>query len=186
MAERFKREYGVELTWEPFFLRPDAPAEGWALPAHIRARMNQPNNPLQQRAQALGLPLAEREWIPNSRRSLECNEFVRPTGKLDAFHSAVNDQYWAKAKDISDWKVLEAAANDAGVDGAEMVKQVQAGAFKQVLERRVEQAYALGVTAVPTYVFLQDGEPAFGIQGAQDWTVFQRAAEKLGLKPGGG
>jgi predicted DsbA family dithiol-disulfide isomerase len=185
VAGRFKQEYGVELTWEPFFLRPDAPAEGWALPAHIRARMNQPGNPLQQRAQALGLPLVEREWVPNSRRALECNEFVRPTGKLDAFHSVVNDRYWAKAQDISDWKVLEEAGNAAGVDGAEMVKQAQGGAFRQALERRVEEAYALGVNAVPTYVFLKDGAPEFGIQGAQDWTVFERAAQKLGLKPPG-
>jgi predicted DsbA family dithiol-disulfide isomerase len=182
VAARFQKEYGVELSWEPFFLRPNAPPEGWALPESIRARMNQPNNPLQQRAQALGLPLVEREWIPNSRRALECNEFVRPTGKLDAFHSKVNELYWAKAKDISDWGVLEGAANELGLDGKAMVQQAQAGAFNAELDRRIEQAYELGLQAVPTYVFLKDGNPEFGISGAQDWTVFQRAAERLGLK----
>jgi predicted DsbA family dithiol-disulfide isomerase len=183
VAERFRREYGVELTWEPFFLRPDAPPNGWALPEYIRARMNRPDNPLQQRAKALGLPLVEREWIPSSRHALEANEFVRPTGRLDAFHSAVNDRYWAKAQDISDWAVLEAAANDVGVDGKAMRAQAEAGAFNAALERRIAQARALGINAVPTYVFLEDGEPAFGIQGAQDWSVFQRAADRLGLKP---
>jgi predicted DsbA family dithiol-disulfide isomerase len=182
VAERFHREYGVELSWEPFFLRPNAPADGWALPEHIRARMNRPDNPLQQRAQALGLPLVEREWIPNSRRALECNEFVRPTGKLDAFHSRVNALYWGQAKDISDWGVLEAAANELGLDGRTMVQQAQAGAFNAELDRRLEEASELGVQAVPTYVFLKDGNPEFGIQGAQDWTVFQRAAERLGLE----
>jgi predicted DsbA family dithiol-disulfide isomerase len=182
VAERFRREYGVELSWEPFFLRPDAPPEGWALPSYIRARMNRPDNPLQQRAKALGLPLVEREWVPSPRRALECNEYARAEGRLDAFHSEVNLRYWGKSQDISDWGVLEAAGTAVGLDGAKMRAQAEAGAFTAELERRLEQATELGIHAVPTYVFLVDEKPVFGIQGAQEWPIFQRAAERLGLQ----
>jgi predicted DsbA family dithiol-disulfide isomerase len=183
-AERFKKEFGVEVEWEPYLLRPDAPDKGWAIPEHIKAKMNRPDNPLQARAKELGITMVEREWIPSSRLALECNEFIRPFGieKLDAFHNAVNARYWTKGEDLSDWKVLEAAANDVGLDGAAMREKVSSGAFKKTVAERIEEAQKLGVNAVPTYVFLKDGEPVFGIQGAQEYPAFLKAAERLGLQ----
>jgi predicted DsbA family dithiol-disulfide isomerase len=183
VAERFRKEYGVPLEWEPYLLRPDAPAEGWPLPEAIRARMNRPDNPLQQRAKELGLPLVERDRVPSSRRALKANEFVRGLGldKLDAFHSAVNARYWGRGEDLSQWPVLESAALEIGADPIAMRTEVESGAFDDALEQRIEAAHQMGVHAVPTYAFFRDGEPVFAIQGAQEWSVFQRAAERLGL-----
>jgi predicted DsbA family dithiol-disulfide isomerase len=185
VAERFHSEYGVPIDWQPFLLRPEAPDEGWPLPDAIKAKMNRPDNPLQLRAQALGLPLVERSHVPSSRRALQANEFVRQAGglqKLDAFHSAVNARYWGKGEDLSQWPVLESAAKEIGVDAAAMREQVEAGAFREAVEKGIADAHRIGIHAVPTYLFMRGDEPLFAIQGAQEWDMFQRAAKRLGLQ----
>lgn len=184
--QRFHEEYGIAVDWQPFLLRPDAPKEGWALPENIKARINSPDNPLAVRAKAVGLELHHREWIPNSRRALAANEWVRQTAgleKLHAFHSAVGDHYWAKSEDISTWDVLMAAAADVGLDGKAMRDAVDNGTFEAQIDESIARANEMGIHAVPTYVFFRGDEPVGAIQGAQEYEVFQRAAKQLGLAP---
>jgi predicted DsbA family dithiol-disulfide isomerase len=183
VAERFSKDYGIAVDWQPYLLRPNAPREGWALPEHIAARMNRPDNPLTARAKELGLPLKERTWVPNSRRALAANELVREQGldKLHQFHSAVNDHYWARGEDISQWPVLEAAARDIGIDAVAMREAVDGGNFEQRVDASIAAAHALGINAVPTYVFFDGDKPVGAIQGAQEYAVFERAAKQLGL-----
>lgn len=185
MAEQFSKQYAVPVDWQPYLLRPDAPREGWALPAQIKARMNTPDNPLHVRAKQLGLPIVEREWIPNSRLALAANEFVRGLGleQLHAFHSAVNARYWGKGEDISRFEVLQAAANDIGVDGAAMREAVEQGGFERQVDESIAAAHRLGIHAVPTYVFFDGDQPLGAIQGAQEYSVFERAAKQLGIAP---
>lgn len=189
-AQRFSREHGVPLDWQPFLLRPDAPLEGWPLPAYIAERMNRPDNPLTARAEALGLKLVERSWIPNSRRALAANEHVRTFGleKLDGFHSAVNRRYWTLGEDLSKWETLEGAMQDIGLDASGLRSAVESQNLDARIDESMAAAHALGIQAVPTYVFYRRGaegtegdEPVAAIQGAQEYEVFERAARQLGL-----
>lgn len=183
MAERFSREYAVPVDWQPFLLRPEAPDEGWPLPERIKARMNRPDDPLTLRAKELGLPLVERDWIPSSRRALAANEHVRTLGLdlLHRFHSAVNARYWGKGEDLSKWQTLEAAAKDIGIDGAPLREAVEGGGLVQRMEEGIAAAHRLGIHSVPTYVFFDGEKPVGAIQGAQEYSVFQRAAKQLDL-----
>jgi len=189
VAERFAKDYSfdgqpVTVDWQPFLLRPEAPAEGWALPERIKAMKNRPDNPLHLRAKELGLPLVERDWVPSSRPALAANEFVREQGgltKLHAYHSAVNARYWGKGEDLSKVDVLEAAARDAGVDPAGLREAVESGTYAQRIDDGMRAAHAMGIHAVPTYVFFDGDRPIGAIQGAQEYAVFQRAAAQLGL-----
>jgi len=167
------------LDWQPFELRPDAPETGWAIPDDVRARMGAPDNPLKLRAQELGIELVEREWIPSSRRAHECTEFARQEGRLQPFHAAVLQAYWSEGRDLHAWAVLEAAAAKAGLDAAAMRAAVEAGAFTRAVDERVDAARALGIHAVPTFVF----DDRFAVQGAQRLEVFERVMERLGAKP---
>jgi predicted DsbA family dithiol-disulfide isomerase len=169
----------LTLDWRPFLLRPDAPEDGWALPEHIRARVKSPDNPLRARASALGLTLAERERIPNSRRAHECTEYARAQGKLAAFHHAVLERYWARGEDLHEWSVLRAAALEAGLDPEAMEREVSAGQWREATQAGLDAAGELGVHAVPTFIV---GD-RFVIQGAQDASVFRQAFEKLGVTP---
>ncbi len=178
-AEKLHQQFDVELDWQPYELRPGAPETGWALPEHIRARVNLPDNPLKQRAAKLGITMVEREQIPSSRRAHECTEFARQQGKLEPFHASVLKAYWSEGKDLHDWTVLEAAATGAGLDAAAMRAAVEAGGLKAEVDRRVAAAHELGVNAVPTFLI---GE-RYIIQGAQDYAVFKQAMERLGAAP---
>jgi predicted DsbA family dithiol-disulfide isomerase len=164
------------LDWQPFELQPDAPETGWALPERVRAMKSSPNNPLRRRAQELGIELAERDWIPSSRRAHECTEFARQHGKLDAFHAAVLHAYWSEGRDIHDWDVLESAAVTAGLDPTAMRAAVEAGTFKPVVDERVAAAHAIGVHAVPTFVIAD----RFLIEGAQSLDVFESVIARVG------
>jgi predicted DsbA family dithiol-disulfide isomerase len=166
----------VVLDWQPFELRPGAPEAGWALPERVRAMKNSPHNPLKQRARDLGIELAERDWIPSSRRAHECTEFARDHGALEPFHAAVLRMYWTDGRDIHDWDVLASAAVDAGLDAAAMRAAVSAGTLAPVVDERVAAAHAVGVHAVPTFLI----DDRFLIEGAQPLDVFERVMARLG------
>jgi predicted DsbA family dithiol-disulfide isomerase len=116
--------------------------------------------------------------VPNSRKAHEATEYARSKGKLAEFHHAVLERYWSQGEDISDWEVLKGAATAAGLDGAEMQAEVEAGKWKQDVLAGVEAAHEIGINAVPT--FIVGGQ--FAIQGAQDARVFRQAFERLGFK----
>ena len=178
-AQKLRQKFDVELDWQPFELRPDAPQAGWAIPEQLKARINRPDNPLTLRAAKLGIKLVEREWIPSSRRAHECTEFARREGKLQPFHDAVIIAYWTHGKDLHDWAVLEEAARGAGLDPEAMRTAVEAGGLKAAVDERVGAARELGVNAVPTFLI---GD-RFVVQGAQEYPVFEQAMERLGAQP---
>lgn len=160
----------VKLEVEPYLLRPDAPETGWALPAHIRAKMGAPDNPLQVRAKSLGIVLKEREHIPSSRRAHECTEVARAAGALEKFHGAVLRLYWTDGKDLHEWETLEEAAREAGMDAAAMRATVERGEMKTLVSDKLLGAQELGIQAVPTFVIANK----YLVQGAQTREVFER------------
>jgi predicted DsbA family dithiol-disulfide isomerase len=141
--------------------------------------MASPDNPLRARARAMGLTMVEREWIPSSRRAHECTEMARAAGKLDGFHAAVLESYWSRGEDLHAWDVLERCAQRAGLDGAAMRSEVEAGQWKAAVDERVAQARELGVHAVPTFLVAD----RFAIEGAQTAETFERVLAQLSAKP---
>ncbi|HEY0882007.1 MAG TPA: DsbA family oxidoreductase, partial [Archangium sp.] len=163
-VETLRKDFDFTIDWRPYFLRPDAPEEGWELPERIRQSIKDPNNPLTARAAKLGITIKHRLRVPNSRKAHEATEYARSKGKLAEFHHAVLERYWSQGEDISDWEVLKGAATAAGLDGAEMQAEVEAGNWKQDVLAGVEAAHEIGINAVPTIIV--GGQ--FAIQGAQD------------------
>ncbi len=178
-VERLRASWDFTIDWRPYMLRPDAPETGWPLPAHIREKVADPNNPLTARAAALGITIVHRELVPSSRRAHEATEYARSKGRIDPFHHAVIERYWSKSEDIHDWAVLRAAAVQAGLDPDEMQREVDAGLWRETMNAGVAAGHELGVNAVPTFIVGN----RFVIQGAQDGRVFRQAFERLGAKP---
>lgn len=178
MVERLKRERGVQVEWKPFFLHPDTPPEGRRLSPQVRARLAEANERLKHMAQAAGLEMVQPDVIPNSRRALEASEYAREKGKHEEFHRIVFDKFYGKGQDIHEWTVLRAAAEEVGLDPDEMESEIEGGKFREVLDEAIEAAYALGITAVPTYVL----DDKYAIVGAQPYQVFDRVLERLALE----
>ena len=180
-VEKLKKEYDVQVEWRPFFLRPETPPEGLPLPEYVRERMKDPNNPLKRRAAAAGLKMVEREVIPSTRRAHQAAEYAREHGKLEAFNAAILRRYWSEGQDLWQWDTLRGAAQEAGLDPDEVQRAVEDGRYRQAVEDAVKQAHEWGINAVPTFVL---GDK-FGLQGAQEYAVFQQAMQRLGVKPRG-
>ena len=180
-VEKLRQQWDFSIDWRPFLLRPETPDEGWPLPEHIRQRIADPNNPLTLRAKSMGLTIIHREHVPSSRRAHEATEYARSKGKIDAFHHGVLERYWSKQQDLHDWAVLKSAALEAGLDGDEMQRQVDAGQWKATMLEGIEAGTQLGVSAVPTFIVGN----TFVIQGAQPGSVFSQAFERLGATPRG-
>lgn len=173
--QRLRARHQLDVEWFPFELRPDAPEDGWDLPPHIKAMKSRPDNPLQARAQELGVTLVERDRIPSSRRAHECTEFARANGKLAPFHAAVLKAYWTEGKDLHAWTVLEDIARGVELDAAQMREQVSSGNFKATVDGHVAAAHSIGVHAVPTFLFAE----AFIVQGAQTLDVLEKVIARL-------
>ncbi len=176
MVEKLKAEYDVEVDWRPFYLNPNTPPEGMPLPDYIqRARANGSDERLRQMAGAYGMPFASIDRILNTRLAHEATEHARREGKLESFHRIVFRKVYGEGQDISNWAVLRAAAEDAGLDAEAMQQAVESGTYTRDVAAQVEQAYQIGVSGVPTYVI----NGRYALVGAQPYEVFQRALAQI-------
>lgn len=177
--EKLRKEVDLEVDWRPFFLRPETPPEGMPLPAYVRERVKDPNEPLKLRAAREGLKMVRGDRLFNTRRAHEAAEFARSRGKLEPLHAALLRRHWEEGQDLYSMDVLRGAATEAGLDPDELQQAIEAGTFKAAVEKGVQEAHELGIHAVPTFLF----DDKLAVQGAQELPVFRGALERLGAKP---
>jgi predicted DsbA family dithiol-disulfide isomerase len=174
VVERLKTEYRVVVEWRPFHLHPEWPPEGIRLPEHARQRIAATYERLKKIADGYGLPLVSPDVLPNSRLSLEASEYARAHDKDEEFHRIVFRKLYGEGQDISRWDVLRAAAEECGLDSDEMQSRTESHDFRDVLNGQLENASALGICAVPTFII----NDKYRIEGVQSFEVFQRALSR--------
>jgi len=166
----------VDVEWRPFYLRPDTPPEGMELPDYIkRARMNGSEERLASMANSYGMDFKSTERIYNTRLAHEATEYARDQGKLTEFHKIVFRMVYAEGKDISQWDVLRSAAQEAGLDGEAMQRDVESGKYTESVNEQVQWAYQIGVSGVPTYVI----NDRYALVGAQPYEVFKNSLAQI-------
>ena len=176
MVEKSKADYDVDVDWRPFYLYWDTPPEGRELPERVKqARAAGSEERLSKLAASFGMKFMSTKRVYNTRIAHEATEYARDHGKQNEFHAIVFRQVYAEGLDISQWEVLRAASEAAGLDADEMQREVEAGKYTANVEGQVQQAYRMGVSGVPTYVINQ----RYAIVGAQPYEVFKGALERL-------
>ncbi len=179
MVEKLKADYNVQVDWRPFYLYWDTPPEGRDLPEHVKqARAAGSEERLSKLAASFGMRFVSTKRIYNTRLAHEATEYAREHGRLEKFHAAVFRKVYGEGQDISQWSVLRAAAEEAGLDAEEMQREVEAGKYTANVEQQVQQAYRKGVSGVPTYVI----NDKYAVVGAQPYDVFKRALDTVVLK----
>lgn len=106
------------------------------------------------------LRLAEHEYGAKAQRDL--------AERLFASH-------FTDGGDIGDHRLLKELAVDAGLDGARVEAYLASDEGLEATRSEIEDARALGVTAVPTFVF--NGK--YAVQGAQSASIFLQALEQV-------
>ena len=175
-VEKLIGEHEVDLDWRPFYLYQNVPDEGMDLPDYVlQARMHGSEERLAEIATSYGMKFLSTARIYSTRPAHEATEYARNLGKANEFHKVVFRQVYAEGQDISHWGVLRAAALEVGLDGDDMQTVVKGGKHTDNVAGQVDQAYNLGVSGVPTYVF----NNRYAIVGAQPYEVFLKAIARL-------
>jgi predicted DsbA family dithiol-disulfide isomerase len=179
VVERLKEEHNVDVEWRPFYLRPDTPPEGMELPDYIKkGRANGSEERLRSMANTYGMDFKSTERIYNTRLAHEATEYAREHGRELEFHKIVFRLVYAEGKDISQWEVLRSAAQEAGLDGEAMQRDVEGGKYTESVNEQVQWAYQIGVSGVPTYVI----NDRYALVGAQPYEVFKNTLEQIASK----
>ena len=181
----------MDVEWRPFYLYFDTPPEGRELPEHVkRARAQGSEERLRQIAESYGMDFVSTQRIYNTRLAHEATEYARvhgnparfpspiqrdERGKGNEFHKVVFRKVYAEGQDPSQWDVLRSAAEEVGLDAAEMQREVENEKYMAEVVDKVRWAYQIGVTGVPTYVI----NNKYAIVGAQPYEVFQSALEQI-------
>ena len=167
-------EVAVDVTWKPFEIHPEVPAEGMPVedlgyPAEQWERMQEA---LAANAAQEGLEVGNRPKVSNTHRALAASAYVQAEepGRFAEFHEALFVGYFAEGRDLGDPAVLRALAEEAGVDADAMEEALEKGRFEGVLDATTKRARALRITGTPTFVF--DGR--FAAAGAQPTEVLAR------------
>jgi len=176
VVEKLKVEYDIELEWRPFYLRPNTPPEGLDLPDYVlRARANGSEERLRLIADSYGLPFASTKRSYYTRRAHEATAYAISKGRGNDFHRVVFRKVYADGEDPASWKSLREAAEEVGLDGEDMQREVDEGKFTDEVASQVQWAYQIGVTGVPTYAI----NDRYAIVGAQPYEAFQRALAQI-------
>jgi predicted DsbA family dithiol-disulfide isomerase len=92
-------------------------------------------------------------------------------GVQRALLSAVNEAYFAQARDVFDRDVLTEVAAGAGLDAAEAGKVFDSGAYADEVRQDESRAREIGINGVPFFAF----DMALGASGAQPTALFTSA-----------
>ena len=179
-VERVYREWDVTLDWPPFFLDPSIPPEG-----RTRTPTTTPDTPpsaMELRGEALGIKFARgRTFQPHTHLALEAGEWVADHGDTEQvieFHRRLFRAHFTDHESLMDLDVLAREATATGLDGAALRASLEAGEVRAIVDEAIEHAYAIGVTAIPTFVF----DNKYAIVGAHEYPAFVNVLEQLGAR----
>ncbi len=157
-------EVKPQIRWLPFQLNPDMPAGGVPRAEYRKAKFGSVERgreldarvAAEGRGEGIDFAFDRMERTPNTAAAHQLIDLAQEQGKGQAVVDALFRAYFEEARDIGNPDVLQAIATGAGVQGW------PANANTQGVAEREEGVRALGISAVPTFIF----ERKFGVSGA--------------------
>ncbi|HEU0013706.1 MAG TPA: DsbA family oxidoreductase [Longimicrobium sp.] len=173
----------VEVVYRPYQLDPGAPAE----PMPTKQRLAQRYGGSVEAMVRNAADAAKAEGlVMDFDRMLSANTLAahRLLAMAEAEHGAEVQRdvaerlfraHFTNGADVGDPDVLARIAGEAGMDAARVRGRLAAGEGLTEVRREIGEARAMGITAVPTFVF--DGR--WAVQGAQPASAFLQALEAV-------
>ena len=162
----------MNVEWLAFPLHPETPAEGVALEDLFKGRnfdIDAMMKKLKSVADGLGLPLGNRKRTYNSRLAQELGKWAEQEGRGEAFHMAMFQAYFVDGKNLADIDLLVEIATGLSLDNKAARHVLEERSFKDAVDRDWQEAYARGITAVPT--FMVNG---MRLVGAQSYEAIEK------------
>jgi predicted DsbA family dithiol-disulfide isomerase len=172
LAVAARPQYEPRVTWRPFELNSDLPAEGVDRAGYLASKMGSPERvaeahaELQRQGEASGIEfrfdLIKR--MPNTRRSHLLIAHAARSGRQAVVKDRVMRAYFEEGCDIGDVEELVRLGVEAGLAEHESRQALILRAGQDGVIAAERHAAVLGITGVPTFIF--DGQ--YTISGAQE------------------
>ena len=183
VAVAARPHFEPRVTWRPFELNPDWPADGVDRAAYLAARVGDAERvaavhaELQRQGEASGIDfrfdLIRR--MPNTRRSHLLIAHAARSGLQAAVKERIMRAYFEEGSDVGDTEELVRLAAEVGLSerAARSALVLRSGQDGVIAAER--HAGVLGITGVPTFVF--DGQ--YTVSGAQDVGTLARIFDQV-------
>ncbi len=157
-AKKLTEEFGVTFDWRGAELippsmeytpRPPKPADAPPEPPAPPSRFD-----LFAEAEGIAMPTPRPPFV-RTHHALLASEWAWAQGMdaFDAFNEVLYRGYWEKSADIADLNVLGDLAKSAGLDADALRASVESGEYENNIIPFDDDAYALGIRHVPTFLF---------------------------------
>jgi predicted DsbA family dithiol-disulfide isomerase len=183
VAVAARPHFEPRVTWRPFELNPDLPADGVDRAAYLAARVGDAERvaavhaELKRQGEASGIDfqfdLIRR--MPNTRRSHLLIAHAARSGLQAAVKERIMRAYFEEGCDVGDTEELVRLAAEVGLSerAARSALVLRSGQDGVIAAER--HAGVLGITGVPTFVF--DGQ--YTVSGAQDVGTLARIFDQV-------
>jgi predicted DsbA family dithiol-disulfide isomerase len=172
----------VRLTWRPFELNPDMPAEGMPR-AEYRARKfgeersAELDRNMAELGREVGIDFAfdRMQKTPSTRLAHRLIWEAGRQGRQNAIVDRLFHAYFEEALDIGSSHVLTRLASEAGLEAEGVGKALSTDHSLAAVVELEQQGYRMGIQGVPFFIVLGK----YGISGAQPPEFWREALPKI-------
>lgn len=175
----------VTIAWRPFLLDHSVPAAGTPVRDFYRMKFGAENvGPMFERVQGAGRRVGVEFNFDDAIRapSQDAHRLIwlAPEEAKTTIVDGLQRAYFNEGRNVGDLETLAGVAAEAGLDREETLGRLQRGEGSAETAEAIEDAYRLGVSGVPFFVFdnryaLSGAQPPETILAAMQQTVNDRA-----------
>jgi predicted DsbA family dithiol-disulfide isomerase len=169
-------EIETEITWRPFQLNPDMPAEGMARADYIATKFGDSGHSrrIHQTIAEAGATVSidfafdKIKRSPNTRNAHRLIRYATRQGAGNDVVTRLFEGYFLQGRDVGDIATLAKIAAEASLDEREARAFLSGDSERDEIVAEDRNARRLGVNAVPCYIFAGQ----YAISGAQEPEFF--------------
>lgn len=170
----------IDLRLHPFQLDPEAPVPGIPAIQRYRQRFGDETPELLARVEGEaakdGIEMRfDRAITANTLDAHRAIRFATGVGKQRELEMSLYRAYFTDGLDISDRAVLADRASAVGMERETVLEFLESDAGIDDVRQEIEQAYQLGISGVPAFVF----EQKYLVPGAVDTATFKSVVERF-------